>query len=169
MKHEQSEAGKERYPNRSIPLPYLRGLRRSRGLSQKNLGRLAKVSLGTDYRLQAGLRGAYPGTVRKLATALGVAPEALVHGTSSVGTPLSYRNVVRSFKALLKRTGLPPSVRLYDLHHTCATLPLSRNVHPKYVQELLGHASISQTLDTYSHVIEGMDGGVTEAIDEALG
>ena len=88
---------------------------------------------------------------------------------SSVGTPLSHRNVVRSFKVLLKCADLPPSVRLYDLRHTCATLLLSRNVHPKYVQELLGHASISQTLDTYSHVIEGMDGGVTDAIDEALG
>jgi integrase len=88
---------------------------------------------------------------------------------SSLGTPLSHRNVVRSFKALLKRVDLPPSVRLYDLRHTCATLLLSRNVHPKYVQELLGHASISQTLDTYSHVIEGMDGGLTDAIDGALG
>lgn len=45
----------------------------------------------------------------------------------------------------------------------------TRNVHPKYVQELLGHASISQTLDTYSHVIEGMDGGFTDAVDETLG
>jgi site-specific recombinase XerD len=41
--------------------------------------------------------------------------------------------------------------------------------HLKYVQELLGHASISITLDTYSHVIEGMDGGLAEAMDEALG
>jgi hypothetical protein len=40
--------------------------------------------------------------------------------------------------------------------------------HPKYVQELLGHASISITLDTYSHVIEGMDGGLADAMDEAL-
>jgi integrase len=61
-----------------------------------------------------------------------------------------------------------PSIRLYDLRHTCATLLLARNVHPKYVQELLGHASIAQTLDTYSHIIEGMDGGITDAIDEAL-
>jgi integrase len=52
---------------------------------------------------------------------------------SSVGTPLSHRNVVRSFKAVLKRAGLPATVRLYDLRHTCATLLLCRNVHPKYV------------------------------------
>ncbi len=87
---------------------------------------------------------------------------------SSVGTPLSHRNVVRSFKAVLRRANLPSSVRLYDLRHTCATLLLSRNVHPKYVQELLGHASIAQTLDTYSHVLPGM-GGIAGAMDDALG
>ena len=88
---------------------------------------------------------------------------------STVGTPLSHRNVVRSFKALLKRAGLPVDTRFYDLRHTCATLLLNATVHPKYVQELLGHASISQTLDTYSHVLKGMDGGIGDAMDEALG
>ncbi len=88
---------------------------------------------------------------------------------SNVGTPLSHRNLVRSFKALLKRADLPASTRLYDLRHTCATLQLSSNVHPKYIQELLGHASISQTLDTYSHVLEAMDGGMEEAMDAVVG
>ena len=84
MKQDQSEGiGQQGYANRSIPLPYLRQMRRSRGLSQKDLGQLAKVSPGTVYRLENGLRGAYPGTVRKLATALGVSPEALVHGKST--------------------------------------------------------------------------------------
>src|SRR5215204_5984970 len=88
---------------------------------------------------------------------------------STVGTPLSHRNLVRSFKALLKRTDLPLSTRLYDLRHTCATLLLNSNVHPKYVQELLGHASIAQTLDTYSHVLKGMDSGIGDAMDAAVG
>jgi integrase len=88
---------------------------------------------------------------------------------STVGTPLSHRNVVRSFKALLKRAGLPIETRLYDLRHTCATLLLNSNVHPKYVQELLGHASISQTLDTYSHVLKGMNGGIGDVMDAAVG
>jgi integrase len=88
---------------------------------------------------------------------------------SSVGTPKSQRNLNREFKNAAKRAGLPDHFKLYDLRHTCATLLLSRNVHPKYVQELLGHASIALTLDTYSHVIPGMDGGTGGAIDEALG
>jgi transcriptional regulator with XRE-family HTH domain len=73
----------EQHRYRGIPLPYLREVRQSRGLSQRELGELARVSSGTVYRVEAGLRGAYPGTVRKLATALGVAPEELVRGKST--------------------------------------------------------------------------------------
>ena len=50
-----------------------------------------------------------------------------------------------------------------------ATLLLAGNVHPRYVQELLGHASITLTLDTYSRVLPGMHGGAASAMDEALG
>ncbi len=79
MRHDQSDdLDQLRYRNRSILLPYLRQVRQSRGLSQRELGELARVSPGTVYRLENGLRGSYPGTVRKLATALGVAPEELV-------------------------------------------------------------------------------------------
>jgi integrase len=48
-------------------------------------------------------------------------------------------------------------------------LLLSRNVHPEYVQELLGHVSIALTLDTYSHVPPGMGGGAADAMENALG
>ncbi len=72
------------------------------------------------------------------------------------------------FRPLLKRAGLPP-VRFHDLLHTCATILLRAGKHPKYVQEMFGHASISITLDTYSHVVEGMDGGLDDAMDDALG
>ena len=65
----------------------------------------------------------------------------------------------RHFKPLLKRAGLPP-IRLHDLRHTCATILLMAGKHLKCVQELLGRRNISITLDTYSHVIEGMDGGL---------
>ncbi|MBA3490530.1 MAG: tyrosine-type recombinase/integrase [Rubrobacteraceae bacterium] len=72
------------------------------------------------------------------------------------------------FKPLLSKVGLPHSVRLHDLRHTCATLLLSRGVHPKFVQELLGHATISITLDTYSHVLPSMGGQTAAAMEAAL-
>jgi len=66
--------------NRGISLPLLRRLRQSQGLSQRELGQLAGVSSGTVYRLENGLRGAYPVTVKKLAAALGASPVELVRG-----------------------------------------------------------------------------------------
>jgi len=86
---------------------------------------------------------------------------------TTTGTATSGTNLGRYFRPLLKLAGLPP-VRLHDLRHTCATILLMAGKHPKYVQELLGHANISITLDTYSHVIEGMDGGLSDALDDAL-
>jgi len=74
----------------------------------------------------------------------------------------------RSFKPLLERAGLPRTVRLHDLRHTCATLLLGKRVHPKIVQELLGHATIAITLDTYSHVLPNMQGEAVMAMEGVL-
>ena len=83
MSQNHSREDQGPYRNRSIPLPHLRELRRSRGLSQKELGEVAGVASGTVYRLENGLRGAYPGTVRKLAGALRVTPQDLVSRQSA--------------------------------------------------------------------------------------
>jgi integrase len=92
---------------------------------------------------------------------------------STVGTPLLGGNLNRAFKAMLRRTGLP-AIRFHDLRHTCATLLLRQGVNPKFVQELfvqelLGHADISLTLNTYSHVLPDMGDAAATAMDAALG
>jgi integrase len=74
----------------------------------------------------------------------------------------------RSFAPLLKRAGLP-QITFHDLRHTCASLLFQKNVHPQFVQELLGHASVAITLDTYSHMLPGMGGEAADAIGQALG
>src|SRR4028119_1271135 len=72
---------------------------------------------------------------------------------SEVGEPLDRRYVTtHRFKPPLNRAG-PPRVRFHDLRHTCATLLLSKNVNPKVVSEMLSHATIAITPDTYSHVL----------------
>jgi integrase len=87
--------------------------------------------------------------------------------TTQVGTPLNRHNFFRRcFKPLLEEAGLPRNVRFHDLRHTCATLLLSKNVNPKIVQELLGHANISQTMDTYSHVLPNMQDQAASAMDD---
>jgi integrase len=85
------------------------------------------------------------------------------------GTPVNPENLVkRSFKPLLERVGLP-EIRFHDLRHTCATLLLGQGVHPKLVQELLGHATIAMTLDTYSHYLPSMGNQAAGAMEDALG
>jgi integrase len=64
--------------------------------------------------------------------------------------------------------GPEPVIRFHDLRHTMATMLLLANVYPKVVQEGLGHASISMTLDTYSHLIPSMQQAATEALDKLL-
>lgn len=80
MEQNRENGGQERCRNRSTPLPALRRLRREAGLGQRELAETAGVSPGTVYRLENGLRGAYPATLRKLAAALGVSPADLVLG-----------------------------------------------------------------------------------------
>lgn len=74
----------------------------------------------------------------------------------------------RHFKPTLKRAKLPENFRLYDLRHSCATLLLAANEHPKVVSERLGHASITLTLDTYSHVLPSMQQAASEKLEAIL-
>jgi len=72
---------------------------------------------------------------------------------SKVGTLLSARNIGRAYKSSLERTKLPNTFNVHSTRHTFATRLLEKNVNPKIVSELLGHASIQITLDLYSHVL----------------
>jgi len=74
--------------------------------------------------------------------------------TNTIGGPVHHSNLHRRhFKPALVRAGLPSSVRIYDLRHTCATLLGVKGVRPKLIQARLGHSSIKTTMDIYSHVL----------------
>ncbi|HZS04143.1 MAG TPA: site-specific integrase [Blastocatellia bacterium] len=89
--------------------------------------------------------------------------------TSESGTPVRPENLRRRhFKPALRRAGLPEAVRLYDLRHTCATLLLAAGKNPKVVSERLGHASITLTLDLYSHVLPSMQQGASDKLEKML-
>jgi integrase len=88
---------------------------------------------------------------------------------SQVGTPLSGRNLNRTYKRHLEQADLSSTFRFHDLRHTCATLLLQQGVHVKFVQELLGHADIALTLNVYSHVLPDMGDAASEAMNVALG
>lgn len=89
--------------------------------------------------------------------------------TNAQGGPLRANHILqRQFTPLLKQAGLP-LIRFHDLRHTAATLMLRQGIHPKIVAGMLGHSTVSMTLDIYSHVIPDMQRGATEALDRLLG
>jgi integrase len=87
---------------------------------------------------------------------------------TSVGTHLNpTRDMLDQLKALLKKAELP-EIRFHDLRHSAATLLLSQGVHPKVVQEILGHSNISMTMDVYSHVLPSMQQDAINKLNTAL-
>jgi len=75
--------------------------------------------------------------------------------TREDGLPLHPHSLTDAFERRVRAIDVPV-IRLHDLRHTCATLLLQAEVHPKVVQEMLGHSSIAITLDIYSHVVPSM-------------
>lgn len=87
--------------------------------------------------------------------------------TTKIGTLLEPRNVSRSFHSALKNAGLPRK-RFHDLRHTCASLLLVQDVHPRVVMQVLGHSQIGVTMDTYSHVIDELRRDAAGRMDALL-
>ena len=99
--------------------------------------------------------------------------EQLLLGTSIKSTDFVFSNldgksldpgtVSKTFSKILKEAGLQ-HIRVHDLRHTHARMMLKAGVHPKIVQERLGHASIAITLDTYSYVVCRSSGNSSKAV-----
>ena len=87
--------------------------------------------------------------------------------TREDGTPAWPGWLTRNFREFMHRHRLP-RIRLHDLRHSHATHLLAVGVHPKIAQERLGHSSISITLDTYSHVLPGMQDDAVAKVDAAI-
>jgi integrase len=83
---------------------------------------------------------------------------------SMIGTPLNQRNLLRSFKKVLHESGLR-EIRFHDLRHTAASLMLNHGIPPLIVSKRLGHSKISITLDTYGHLLPGMQQETADFID----
>jgi integrase len=88
-----------------------------------------------------------------------------------LGKPMNPSNLYnREFRVLLEKAGLQGrGFTFHSLRHTFATELFRRGEHPKIVQSLLGHSSITQTMDRYSHLLEGIDGDAVGGLDESFG
>jgi len=83
------------------------------------------------------------------------------------GKPIDPGVLSHDFARIVKRASLE-GVRFHDLRHTFASLMLLRGAKPKVISEALGHASVAFTMDTYSHIIEGMQEDAMALLDEVL-
>jgi len=83
------------------------------------------------------------------------------------GKPLRPNTISRAWTALAARADIRV-IRLHDARHTHASLMLKQGIHPKIVQERLGHASVQITLDTYSHVAPGLQEAAAESFDKLV-
>jgi integrase len=116
----------------------------------------------------AALRGHRARQLEEIATVGSVWVSYDLVFCGAAGQPLHVTSFGRLyFHPLLCRAGLP-RIRLHDLRHSTATILLAGNVHPKYVQELLGHSTVSLTLDIYSHVVGNMQEQVAAHMDTVL-
>jgi integrase len=87
--------------------------------------------------------------------------------SNAEGEPIDPGVLSHNFARLAKRAGLK-NVRFHDLRHTFASLMLLRGAKPKVISEALGHSSVAFTMDTYSHIIEGMQSEAMALLDEVL-
>ena len=87
---------------------------------------------------------------------------------STLGKPLLPNTITHAWSKLVRHTGLKV-IRLHDARHTHASIMLKQGIHPKIVQERLGHSSIQITLDTYSHVAPGLQDAAAKRFDDILG
>lgn len=87
---------------------------------------------------------------------------------NTLGKPEAANSLVyRDYVPIVKRAGLP-YIHFHDLRHTAATLLLLKNINPKKVSEMLGHANVAITLSLYSHVLPTMQRDAAQAMDELL-
>lgn len=88
--------------------------------------------------------------------------------TTPIGGPIDGRELLRAwFRPLLARAGLPP-IRFHDLRHSYASIALARGLHPKVVQEAMGHSTIAVTMDLYSHVVPSLQRDAAREMGAAL-
>jgi integrase len=95
-----------------------------------------------------------------------LADDELVFSTQD-GNPWRPNTITRAWHDIAVKAGIKP-IRLHDARHTHASLMLKQGIHPKIVQERLGHSTIAMTLDIYSHVTPGLQQAAAESFENLL-
>ncbi len=87
---------------------------------------------------------------------------------SNAGTPLDGCHLMRRvFAPAVERAGLK-RIRFHDLRHTYASIQISKDVHPKYLQTQMGHSSITVTMDIYGHWMKGLNSEAANGMEDEV-
>ena len=86
---------------------------------------------------------------------------------STIGTPIDPSNLLRKYRQVMKKAGLP-RLRFHDLRHTSASLMLNNGIDVLVASKRLGHAKPSITLDVYGHLMCSVKDQVAEKMDEII-
>jgi integrase len=88
--------------------------------------------------------------------------------TTPIGTPLDQKMVDKATRSILAAAELP-KIRFHDLRHSAVALLIALGVHPRVIMELLGHSSITTTMNTYGHLFEEFGRQTADTMDEIFG
>jgi integrase len=89
--------------------------------------------------------------------------------TTALGRPIEPVVLNRDYKALLQKAGLPATLRLHDLRHSFASLMLAQGVHARTIMELMGHSSITVTMNIYGHVMPSVMREAADKMEAIIG
>ena len=137
---------------------------------QRSLSRVGRTVTMKEPKTQRGRRTVAlpPLLCEALRAARDDAPDDRLVFCQEDGKPLHGHNITqRDLRAVCKRAGVP-RIRFHDLRHCHATHLLRQGVHPKVVQERLGHSTPAVTLGVYSHVLPGMQDEAARRVEAHL-
>lgn len=95
----------------------------------------------------------------------GLGPQQLIL-QNRVGGILRYADAATAYRKHASRVGIPKGEGLHQLRHTCVSMLISKGAHPKEIQDWVGHASISETMDTYGHLFPNAMSDLTDKLNE---
>jgi integrase len=142
--------------------PVLNPPKSEAGQREVRLSETARAGLAAHRRRQLEEIG------RASAAGLPWAEHGLVFCTE-LGKPLFARNVVRAYKSLLRRAGLPLDLHIHDLRHTAGTAMAVEGIDPATIAEVLGHADKGFTAKTYLHALNVSRDAAADAAERRLG
>lgn len=133
----------------------------------RNLSEITKPTLKTkkSYR-EIALSSDLSEILKSHINKFGLGPQGLIFQNRD-GKEMRYKNACNLFREHARPHGVPKGTNLHILRHTCVSVLIGEGAQPKEIQELCGHESIMETMDTYGHLFESNSASLAEKMDEA--